>query len=73
VGLLGALACYVPALLIASRQDRALQRAGTDRVNPARKAVERSFGGGLIGLVYVMVAFVFAFGPLSIKSVGQGA
>jgi hypothetical protein len=68
-----ALGCYLPALAIARGQERALQRAGTDRVNPARAAIERSFGAALVGLIYVVVAFMLNFSPLLIKSVGQGA
>ena len=68
-----ALACYVPALVIARGQERVLQRAGTDRVNPARTAIEQTFGAALIGLVYIVVAFVLGFSPLLIKSIGQGA
>jgi hypothetical protein len=73
VAMVLALGCYVPALVIARRQERVLQRAGTDRVNPARIAIERSFGAALVGLIYIIVAFVLGFSPLLIKSVGQGA
>jgi hypothetical protein len=68
-----ALGCYVPALVIARGQERVLQRAGTDRVNPVRAAIERSFGAALAGLIYVIVSVVLGLSPLFIKSVGQGA
>ena len=65
--------CYLPSMVIARRQDRALQRAGTDRVNMVRAVIERCFGSALAGLLYVVVVSVFTLGALSIKSVGGGA
>ena len=67
-----AFACYIPALVISRNQDRALQTSGTDRVHAARSAIERSFAAALVGLIYVAVSTLFVFGPIFIKSVGQG-
>jgi hypothetical protein len=72
-GLVIALGCFVPALVIARGHERVLQRAGTDRVNPARTAIERTFGAALGGIIYVLVTIVLGLGPLLIKSVGPNA
>lgn len=50
--------CYVPALLIARRQSRAFETAGTDRVKGAQAAISEAIGMGLAGLAYVAAVFV---------------
>ena len=70
VALMAAAVCYLPALLVARKQDRALQMSGTDRVNAARSTVESSFGAALAGLLYVVVVSLFSLGTAFIQSVG---
>lgn len=55
-----ALACFIPALVLARRVDLALQRAGTDRVKEAQAAVTQAFGTALAGIVYVAIVAVLA-------------
>ena|SRR5690349_2969683 len=57
-----ATACYVPALLVARRRLAAFERAGTDRVHLARRAVSQAFGTALVGLLYVAVFLIFVIG-----------
>jgi hypothetical protein len=54
-----AAACYVPGLVVARRRLAAFERAGTDRVHPARSAVTQAFGTALAGLLYVAVVLCF--------------
>lgn len=54
-----ATACYLPGLLVARRRVAAFERAGTDRVHPARSAVSQAFGTALAGLLYVAVVLIF--------------
>jgi protein-S-isoprenylcysteine O-methyltransferase Ste14 len=68
-----AAAMYMPAFILARRQDRALQVAGTDRVNEARRTIEQVFLAALFGLIYVAVVVTISWGAGSIRSVGQGA
>lgn len=60
INFLAAFACYAPALVLARRVDLALQRAGTDRVKEAQKAVTHAFGAALVGIVYVAIVRVLA-------------
>ena len=54
-----AAACYVPGLMVARGCVAAFERAGTDRVRPARNAVSQAFGTALAGLLYTGVLLVF--------------
>ena len=63
-----AAACYLPALLVARRRLAAFERAGTDRVHPARSAVSQAFGTALAGLLYVAVVLIFLIG----RAIQQG-
>lgn len=66
----GALLCYVPVLIIARRQARKLQTAGTDRVAKAENAISEAFGVALVGIIFVVVAMAIAWGA---KVVAPGA
>lgn len=55
-----ALACYLPAMVISRRQARALDRAGTDRVQKAQAALNLAFGTALVGVIYVAMNFILA-------------
>jgi hypothetical protein len=59
VAIVLAAACYLPGLVVAKRRLAAFERAGTDRVHPARSAVSQAFGTALAGLLYVAVALCF--------------
>lgn len=59
-----AIGCYVPALVIARQQSRALGKAGTDRVRGAQSAIDAAFGTALVGLIYVAVVSLFVFGSV---------
>lgn len=61
-----ALCCYLPTLVVARQQLRALETAGTDRVQGAQVAITGAFGASLAGLVYVVVAFAFAYGAQAV-------
>jgi uncharacterized membrane protein len=67
---IAAVFCYLPALIGARRQARALETAGTDRVQRAQTAISQAFGTALVGLGYVAVVFALAFG---VRAIGQGA
>jgi hypothetical protein len=58
VAIVLATACYVPGLVVSSKRIAAFDRAGTDRVHPAKKAVSQAFGTALVGLLYVAVVLV---------------
>ena len=58
--------CYIPALLVANRVTRALERAGTDRVKQALTAASQAFGTALIGLIYVAGVFAIWMGSIFI-------
>lgn len=51
--------CYLPALVVARRRVAAFERAGTDRVHPAKSAVTEAFGTALAGLLYIAVVLAF--------------
>jgi hypothetical protein len=72
ISTVAACVCYVPSLIVARAQDRALQRAGTDRVALARAVTGHSFAAALAGLLYVLAVSAISIGAVSIKSVGQG-
>src|SRR6266571_611618 len=59
VAIVLATACYLPGLVVARRRVAAFERAGTDRVYPAKSAASQAFGTALAGLVYVAVILVF--------------
>lgn len=56
-----AAACFVPALIAARRCTRALEVAGTDRVQPAQAAVWQTTGTALLGLAYVGLTCAVVF------------
>lgn len=60
LAVLAALACYVPCMIIARRQVRALDKAGTDRVQKAQGALNLAFGTALAGVIYVAANLVMA-------------
>jgi hypothetical protein len=55
-----AAALYAPAFVLARRQERVLEVAGTDRVNGARQTIAQVFAGALCGLIYVAVVGVIS-------------
>src|SRR5712691_12511880 len=59
VAIVLATACYLPGLVVARRRVAAFERAGTDRVYPAKSAASQAFGTALVGLVCVAVQLVF--------------
>jgi len=59
VAIVLAAACYLPGLLVARERIAAFERAGTDRVHPAKNAASQAFGTALVGLIYVAVALAF--------------
>ena len=59
VAIVLAIACYLPGLVVARRRIAAFERAGTDRVHPAKSAASQAFGTALAGLLYVVVALLF--------------
>ena len=59
VAIVLATACYLPGLVVARRRVAAFERAGTDRVHPAKSAASQAFGTALVGLVYVAFVLVF--------------
>src|SRR5262245_13711650 len=67
-----ATACYLPALVAARRRVAAFDRAGTDRVHPAKNAASQAFGTALVGLLYVALVLVFILVGAS-QSGGAGA
>lgn len=67
VAFLVAAACYVPALLLARRQNHVLEAARTDRVRRARTATSQVVVLGFAGLAYVAVALIIAFGVTTIE------
>ena len=73
IGFVAAAAMYVPAFVLARRQERLLQVAGTDRVKEMRRTAEQAFGWALCGLIYVVAVWALSWGASSIRSVGQGA
>jgi hypothetical protein len=62
--------CYVPVLIIARRQARKLQTAGTDRVAKAESAISEAFGVALVGVIVVVAVTAIAWGA---KAVAPGA
>jgi hypothetical protein len=59
VAIVLATACYLPGLVVARRRVAAFERAGTDRVHPAKSAASQAFGTALAGLMYVAVVLLF--------------
>jgi hypothetical protein len=59
VAIVLATACFLPGLVVARQRVDAFERAGTDRVHPAKNAASRAFGTALAGLLYVAVVLVF--------------
>ncbi len=59
--------CYIPTLLIARRQLRSLETAGTDRVQTAQSAISSAFGTALVGMVYVAIVFAISFAAKNIN------
>src|SRR5947207_10548123 len=53
-----AAALYAPAFVLARRQERVLEVAGTDRVNGARRTIAQVFASALCGLIYIAVVGV---------------
>ncbi len=53
-------ACYLPALIIANRQNKAFECAGTDRVTAAKSGVSYASVGALAGLIYLSVVVVLS-------------
>jgi hypothetical protein len=61
-----AIACYLPAFVIARRYTSVLEVAGTDRVQRAQAAVQQASGTALLGLAYVSVTFIWFFAAATI-------
>jgi hypothetical protein len=59
--------CYLPALVVARRQSRALQAAGTDRVHKAGTAVAEAFGIALVGKIVVIAALAITWGARTVS------
>lgn len=53
--------CYIPALVIARKQNSAFQMAGTDRVRASKEALTSVVSGAIIGLIYLSVVIVLTF------------
>ncbi len=51
---------YIASIILASRQTEALERTGTDRVNPALAAISIATTGAIVGVVYLSLVSVFA-------------
>lgn len=69
VAVISALACYVPALAISSKQRRALERSGTDRTQRAQAVIYQAFSTGLAGVVYVVFVAALNIGSNTLSSV----
>ncbi|HJW45844.1 MAG TPA: hypothetical protein VJ484_05085 [Lysobacter sp.] len=54
----GAIACYLPVLVMSRRQLLAFERAGTDRVAGAINATHQAFGTALAGILYTIAVVV---------------
>lgn len=52
--------CYLPSLVVAIRQNRVFDCAGTDRVNGAKSSLSLATTGSIIGLLYISVIVVLA-------------
>jgi len=59
--------CYLPSLIVARRQSRAFESAGTDRINRAQTAISQALGTSLVGLVYVGFSFTLFFASNAIS------
>ena len=57
IAYIAAAACYVPALAFSHLYGRALETAGTDRVQKAQASISQAFGTALVGIIYVGVHF----------------
>ena len=57
--------CFIPALVVARRCGRALDVAGTDRVQQAQISVSQAFGTALLGLAYIGIAVALVFATLT--------
>ncbi len=64
---LASAACFVPALMVARRNNRVFGSAGTDRVKKAKNAVSEAFSTALGGLIYVCVMFVISTAAILIN------
>lgn len=55
-----AILCYLPSLLIASRQNNVFERAGTDRVFAAQRSLSYASTGAIVGLLYTTIVIIFS-------------
>ena len=52
---------YIPQILIARKQNRAFEFSGTDRVNPAKEALNTVVIGAIIGIIYLSLHIIMFF------------
>lgn len=53
--------CYLPQLLIAMKQTKIFEVAGTDRVNNAKEALSLVTVGSILGLIYVSIYVIIHY------------
>jgi hypothetical protein len=54
-------ACYIPALVLARRQLRVFEHAGTDRVKEAMSAAYQALGTAIAGLIYIAAVVTLSY------------
>ena len=64
---IGATACYIPALLFASRFGHTFEKVGTGRVKKVQAAISQTFGTAIAGLIYVAFHLVFAIAVVAVN------
>lgn len=51
--------CFLPALILARKQDLAFQMAGTSKVKDAKEVISKVNTSGIVGLIIIGVTIVF--------------
>ncbi len=59
--------CFIPALVISRAQGKSLERSGTDRAQPAIKAVNMVFSTALVGFLYIAFSLIFMLASSSVS------
>ena len=52
---------FIPQILIARKQAEVFEKSGTDRVEPAKKALNLVVVGAIIGVIYVLLHIIIFF------------
>ena len=52
---------YIPQIFIARKQAEVFERSGTDKVEPAKKALNLAMIGAIIGVTYVLIHIIIFF------------